>query len=54
MNPPQAEGPIAKSTNEARAGATGLGVRYVLGFSLAGVVVAFVVLGVYLGLLGGG
>ena len=46
--------PAEKSTNDARAGVTGHNVRYVLGFSLAGVVLAFVVLGVYFGFLGSG
>jgi hypothetical protein len=54
MSPRRVEIPAEKSTNEARAGTTGHGVRYVLGFSLAGVVLAFVILGVYFGLLGGG
>lgn len=31
-------------TNEARAGVTGHNVRYVLGFGLAGIIVAFVAL----------
>jgi hypothetical protein len=39
-------GPII-STDEARAGVTGHHVRYVLGFGLAGVVIAFVILGLY-------
>jgi hypothetical protein len=48
MNPRQGEMPAVKSADDARAGVTGHGVRYVLGFSLAGaVVLAFVVLGVY-------
>jgi hypothetical protein len=32
------------STNDVRGGVTGNGVRYVLGFSLAGVIIIFVVL----------
>jgi hypothetical protein len=44
--------PIVKPTDQARAGVTGHGVRYVLGFGLAGVVLAFVVLGLYYGLGG--
>jgi hypothetical protein len=44
--------PIVKSTDQARAGVTGQGVRYVLGFGLAGVVLAFVVLGLYFSLGG--
>jgi hypothetical protein len=50
MNPQHGDMPVVKSTDDARAGATGHGVRYVLGFSLAGVVLAFVVLSVYFGL----
>jgi hypothetical protein len=41
---------IVKSTDDARAGVTGQGVRYVLGFGLVGAIVAFVVLSVYFGL----
>ena len=53
MNPQgQGEMPVVKSTDDARAGVTGHQVRYVLGFGLAGVVLAFVVLGVYFGLGG--
>ena len=48
----QGDAPIVKSTDDARAGVTGHGVRYVLGFALGGVVLAFVVLGVYFGLCG--
>jgi hypothetical protein len=48
----QDDTPIAKSTADARAGVTGHGVRYVLGFALAGAIVAFVVLSVYFGLGG--
>jgi hypothetical protein len=44
--------PTVKSTDAARAGVTGHGVRYVLGFGLAGAVLAFVVFGVYFGLGG--
>jgi hypothetical protein len=44
--------PIVKPTDQARAGVTGQGVRYVLGFGLAGVVLAFVVLGLYFSLGG--
>jgi hypothetical protein len=44
--------PIVRLTDQARAGVTGHGVRYVLGFGLAGVVLAFVVLGLYFGLGG--
>lgn len=49
----QAEAPIVKSTDDARAGVTGHHVRYVLGFGLAGVVLAFVVIAIYFGLGGG-
>ena len=53
MNPaPQDDMPVVKSTDDARAGVTGHGVRYVLGFGLAGAVLAFVVFGVYFGLGG--
>jgi len=48
----QSDMPVVKSTDEARAGVTGQGVRYVLGFALAGAVLAFVVLSVYFGLGG--
>ena len=48
----QGDKPIAKSTDEARAGVTGHGVRYVLGFALAGAVLVFVALGLYFGLGG--
>jgi hypothetical protein len=51
-SPQQSDMPIAKSTDEARAGVTGHGVRYVLGFALAGAVLAFVLLSVYFGLGG--
>ena len=54
MNAPrQGEMPIVKSTDDARGGVTGHQVRYVLGFGLAGIVLAFLVLGVYFGLGGG-
>jgi hypothetical protein len=48
----QNEIPVVKSTDDARAGVTGHRVRYVLGFGLAGIVLAFVVVGVYFGLGG--
>jgi hypothetical protein len=48
----QGEKPIVKSTDDARAGVTGQGVRYVLGFALAGAVLVFVGLGLYFGLGG--
>jgi hypothetical protein len=46
---PQGDRPVIKTTDQARAGVTGHGVRYVLGFALAGAVVAFVVIGLYFG-----
>lgn len=53
MNPHlQADVPIVKSTDDARAGVTGHGVRYVLGFGLAAILLAFLVCGVYFGLGG--
>jgi len=53
MNPPhQGEMPVVKSTDAARAGVTGHRVRYVLGFGLAGIVLAFLVLGIYFGVGG--
>jgi hypothetical protein len=48
----QGEMPVVKSSDDARAGVTGHQVRYVLGFGLAGIVLAFLVLGVYFGLGG--
>jgi len=45
MSHHETEGPEKKlATNEARAGVTGHNVRYVLGFGLAGIVVAFAAL----------
>jgi len=41
--------PVLLSTDAARGGVTGHHVRYVLAFGLAGAVVAFLVLGAYLG-----
>jgi hypothetical protein len=38
------------STTAARQGVTGHNVRYVLGFGLAGVVVAFLIVGTYMGM----
>jgi hypothetical protein len=37
--------PVALSTNKARGGVTGHHVRYVLGFGLAGIIFAFIVMG---------
>jgi hypothetical protein len=48
----QTDTPVVKSTDDARAGVTGRGVRYVLGFGLVGTIVAFFVLSVYFGLGG--
>jgi len=41
--------PAALSTNKARGGVTGHHVRYVLGFGLAGIIVAFIIIGVLFG-----
>ena len=49
----EVEVPIVTSTDDARAGVTGHNVRYVLGFGLAGVVLAFLIVGIYFGLGGG-
>ncbi len=43
--------PITRSKNEARAGATGHHVRYVLAFGLTGIIAAFVLLAHYFGLV---
>jgi hypothetical protein len=48
----QGDTPIVKSADEARAGVTGHGVRYVLGFAIAGALLAFVLLSLYFGLGG--
>jgi hypothetical protein len=40
---------VPLSTNKARAGVTGHNVRYVLGFGLAGIIAAFIVMGVLYG-----
>jgi hypothetical protein len=42
--PASSERPVVLTADEAREGVTGHGVRYVLGFSLLGVVVAFAIL----------
>jgi hypothetical protein len=52
MDSGQTDTPIMKSADDARAGVIGQGVRYVLGFGLAGTIVAFFVLSVYFGLGG--
>jgi hypothetical protein len=49
MNPLHGDMAVVKSTDDARAGVTGHGVRYVLGYGLAGVILAFVALSVYFG-----
>jgi hypothetical protein len=41
--------PSALSTNKARGGATGHHVRYVLGFGLAGIIAAFIIMGLLYG-----
>jgi hypothetical protein len=42
--------PVNISKNRARGGVTGHHVRYVLAFGLAGIIIAFVALGLYFGL----
>jgi hypothetical protein len=49
---PQDDVRIEKSTEEARAGVTGQNVRYVLGLSLGGAILAFLVISVYFGWTG--
>jgi hypothetical protein len=49
---PQDDARVEKSTEEARAGVTGQGVRYVLGLSLGGAVLAFLIISVYFGWAG--
>lgn len=44
MNPSPRDTPVVKSTDDARAGVTGQGVRYVLGFGLGAAILAFFVL----------
>jgi len=41
--------PVALSPNKARGGVTGHHVRYVLGFGLAGIIFAFIVMGLLFG-----
>jgi hypothetical protein len=43
--------PIVESKVEARAGVTGHNVRYVLAFGLAGILLAFLLVSLYFGLL---
>jgi hypothetical protein len=40
---------VPLSTNKARGGVTGHHVRYVLGFGLAGIIAAFIIMGVLYG-----
>ena len=42
--------PVNKNTFRTRGGVTGHNVRYVLAFGLAGIIIAFVALGLYFGL----
>ena len=49
INPSPRDMPVVKSTDDARAGVTGKGVRYVLGIGLAGAILAFFVLSLYFG-----
>ena len=42
--------PVNISKNRARGGVTGHYVRYVLAFGLAGIIIAFIALGLYFGL----
>jgi hypothetical protein len=48
-NPSPRDMPVVKSTDDARAGVTGQGVRYVLGFGLGGAILALLVLSLYFG-----
>jgi len=49
-NPGAQAQPVTVSTNKARGGVTGHHVRYVLGFGLAGIIFAFIVMGLLFGL----
>ena len=42
--------PVSLSTNRARGGVTGHRVRYVLAFGLAGIILAFIVIGLAFGI----
>ena len=42
--------PASLATNKARGGITGHNVRYVLAFGLGGIIVAFIVVGIYFGI----
>jgi hypothetical protein len=43
----QKDKPTIEPTTKARAGVTGHNVRYVLAFGLAGVIIAFLIIGLY-------
>ena len=43
--------PVSVSTNKARGGVTGHNVRYVLGLGLAGIIIGFIVIGLYFGVV---
>lgn len=49
MNPRNNNSPIRKSSVAAKQGVKGHNVRYVLGFGLAGVIGAFILLAIYNG-----
>ena len=42
--------PTSISKNKVRAGVTGHNVRYVLAFGLGGIIVAFIIVGMYFGI----
>jgi hypothetical protein len=48
-NPGAQAQPVTVSTNKVRGGVTGHHVRYVLGFGLAGIIFAFIVMGLLFG-----
>ena len=43
----QKDMPTIEATTKARAGVTGYNVRYVLAYGLAGVIIAFLIIGLY-------
>ena len=45
--PQHQDKPVVETTTEARAGVTGHNVRYVLLFGLGGVIVAFIIVGMF-------
>jgi hypothetical protein len=49
---PRDDARIEKSTEEARGAVTGQNVRYVLGLSLGGAILAFLVISIYFGWAG--